>query len=160
MAEIIRYDFEFALTEAAVEYVRALLPDEIQANRPVIGWVDSMSWLAEDRITILSTEANGSAETIAEADCQLEIGVKTKLAQATLQSDMERHRLAVDEVRGALAIPADDILDGLNEHRPRGIRFSFVGNAREYSSDINDIVIYSSVRLSVKCFPFREESFE
>lgn len=158
MGIIIRYDSEFALSEAVKQMLIAGLSDEIKATHNVVAWFDPAAWEAgENKIVALSTDGSSQSTSAANSDMVIEVGVRTVLTQAKIEEKYNLHRVVVDAVRCFLSKPVDTMIGLINEKCEEGFSVYYCENKRDYSSDTNGSNLYSSVRFGVKCKSFRTE---
>lgn len=158
MSEVIRYDHEFALSEAVKAFLIAELSAEVQATHNVVAWFDPAAWeQGQNRIVALCVDGSSQQVNLPNGDMVLEVGVKTVFAQASALESYTLHRTVTDIVRAALTKPTDTLVDALNAVAEKGFKIYYCANKRDWSSDANGSNIYSSVKFEVKCVSVREE---
>lgn len=143
-----RYDPELALADRFKAYLDATLSEALRTASPVVTFYDPMAQEDAHRVVVLVH----NCDTVTNDPCsftgEVEVTVKSQLAQVSLSADMAAHFDRTNEVREALL--RTTLVAGLNEGSV-GLGVSYVSPKRTLRTDVREGWVYSEMRMAVAC---------
>ncbi len=153
-----RFDWEFCVAEAVVEYLEDVLSDDFQKCYSVVTFFDPMSSPdlnpkekdTGNRVIVTAEQGQTMLEQISNASLPITIGLKTRWTQSTVKDDFIKHRCNLSILRDAL-FPRH-LEDDLQAWVQPGCSIDKVLPTRQFSTKtFTDGWIYSETTLHIDC---------
>lgn len=146
-----RWDFEKAVCETLVAYAAGVLTSEVTDSAPVVSYLDTMSQDDGARVIIIAEDGETKLAGQGNATVNVEVGVKTPMAQPTASADTATHFDRVNYVRDIFATA--DVSGDVAGYNVTGIAVTHIESERRFATEIDrdSGFLYSSLELAVHC---------
>lgn len=138
---------EFLLAGVVADYLRENVSQEIQSAAMIVDFTDPMSIDDANRIIVQVPSGSSDESHAGNGEFEVEIGIKSQWAQASINEDFAAHKARVREVRSWLwsATLAED----LNTAGGDVIGVDFVQPQRGFKSEVYDGWLFTDTTLKV-----------
>lgn len=144
-------DIEWILAGVFVAFVQANISSGIITASQIVTWMDPMAVDEADRVIVTVPDGQSEDYMVANGQFNVEIGVKTQFAQATLQDqDVTKHRSRVIAVRSLLW--TDTLIADLTAAAAGAMGFNFIQPQRSFKSQVMAQNLWSETGLRVDIF--------
>lgn len=143
-----RYDPELALADRFKVYLDATLSETLRQASPVVTFYDPMAQDDAHRVVVLIHNCDTQTNDPYSFKAEVEVTVKSQLAQVSLSEDMTAHFDRTNEVREALL--RTTLAEGLNTGSV-GLGVTYVSPKRTLRTDVREGWAYSEMRMAVAC---------
>lgn len=147
-----RYDPEYAVTELMRDFLKATLPEDIQATCPVVTFIDTIEVPEEAaRFVVDVLISTNESHLPANFTANVELGVKSQWAQASIVADLALHQSRVSNLRTQFM--QSDMLTLLQPYLPDGLALEYVQPRMQFTTrKFMEHWFESSTGLTLQCY--------
>lgn len=149
-----RYDIEGIVADTLSAYLSAQLGSGVTTTCPVVTFYDPMSVDEASRIVVLAPDAASREEAAGNFTVRVEIGIKSRWAQASAGTDWTTHMSRVNLVRGVLWDA--DLAASLHTEANGLIGVNFVQPERKITTDVREGWYYTPTTLTLEVFAMNQ----
>jgi hypothetical protein len=151
-----KYAIEYHIALAAKAYIESKVDAVDFQTWPVVTWFDPMAIDEGNRVVCICESVSSAPESPGNLTATVEIGVRSSWAQPTVDLDMAAHFSRVNQVRDVFNAPQSNLIADISNLCESGVVVSYVNQAREYRTEVNEGNYYSSLMLTIKCVATEE----